>query len=59
MKIQVNVELTGQEILNLFIQEAKKSNLDLDTNKIKILFKNKDGKDVELSHDRLSIVYNQ
>lgn len=57
MKINVNAELSGEEIVQLFIKQAKESNLDIIPNNVKILIKSKDNKDVEISSDRLKVVY--
>lgn len=59
MKIKVNIEQNGLDILKAFCDEAKKSNIDVDVTKVKFFVKNKDNKDVEISPERFSIVYSQ
>lgn len=56
MKLQITSELTGNEILDIFIQQLKQNNIDAQASDIKILIQSKD-KVVELTPDRLSLSY--
>ena len=59
MKIQVKIEQNGNEIINSFITEAKKSNVDVEPNKVLIIILSKEGKELSITPDRLKLVFNQ
>lgn len=59
MKIKVNIEQNGHEVLSSFIEEAKKNNIDVSAGKIQIFVKSKDGKEIDITPDRLRIVFDQ
>lgn len=57
MKIKINAELTGQEILDLFINQLKENKIDPDLTKIKIFVTNKNGQEVVLDADKIKVTY--
>ena len=57
MKLQVNAELVGAELLTLFLAQLKQNNIDAAPADIKILVKSKDGKEVDITPDRIRFSY--
>lgn len=59
MKIQVNSEINGNELIAFFLSELKKSNIDGVPEDIKILVKSKDDKEVDIAPSRIRLSYNK
>lgn len=57
MKINVNAELNGNELIEFFLKQSKENNLSIEPNQVKIFVKSKDNKEVEISPDRLRLAY--
>jgi hypothetical protein len=66
MKLQINALLDGKEILNYFVSKLKESNIecpwkegsDLPLN-VRILVTNKNSQDVEITPDKIKVVFNR
>lgn len=59
LNIKINAEKTGHDVIFDIIEELKKNGVSAEPSKIQILVKSKDGKEVDLTPDRLRIVFNQ
>jgi hypothetical protein len=58
MKLNVSAELNGNELITLFLNQLKQSNIEALPADIKILVVSKD-KTVELTPDRISLSYSK
>lgn len=66
MKIKIESVVDGKEIVEDFINKLKSSNIDTSwkgdsdlPSGVKILITNKNGQDIEISPDKLKIVFNK
>jgi hypothetical protein len=66
MKISINAELNGKEIVENFIKQLKeqtdvpwKEGSDLPVGMKILVFSDKAGKDIEITPDKLKIVFNK
>lgn len=58
MKIQINAEQTGKEIVQSFAKSLADNKLSVAEEQIKIIVLSKDGKEVEVTPDRIKVIYN-
>jgi len=59
MKLTVNAVLDGEDIVKNFLDLLSQNNIKAEGKDINIIVKSKDGKDVEITADRLKLVFNQ
>lgn len=63
MQIKIQSVMDGQELLSYFVAKNKENNIDIahksgsNPSQTKILVTNKNGEDVEISPDKIKIVY--
>jgi hypothetical protein len=57
MKLQVNAEWNGNELISAFLAQLKQNNIDALPTEVKILVKSKDDKEINLSPDRICLSY--
>ncbi len=65
MKIKINVELEGNEIIQYFLDKLKENNITPAWKEgnslpsgVKLLVTNKDNKEIEISPEKIKVVYN-
>lgn len=56
MKLQITSELNGQELIDIFLQQLKASNVDAAPGDIQILIQSKE-KEINLTPDRIKLSY--
>ena len=60
MNIKINATLTGEEIIKDYVvTQLEANNIKFDVNCLKIFVTNSKGADVEITSDKLKIVYNK
>lgn len=60
MKLEIKAELSGEEILKTFADILTNNNIKIDNlDNFKIIVKSKENKDLEISPERLKIVYSK
>lgn len=59
MKLQVQAEWNGNELITAFLAQLKQNNIEAQVSEIKILVKSKDDKEVNLSPDRICLSYSK
>ncbi len=59
MKINVNAEINGEEIVKIFLDVLLKQGITGKSEEIKFLVQSKEGKEVEITSDRLKVVFNR
>lgn len=57
MKLSINAELTGQELVDLFIKQLNENKIEPHLEKIKFVITKKDGSPVEMDADKIKLIY--
>ncbi len=57
MKVQIKAEINAHEIIESFLKQLKDNNIQAEPGDIKILVLSKDGKEVDITPDRLRVAF--